>query len=224
MIISLINQKGGVGKTTAAINLGAGLVRRNHQLLFVDADPQGSASQWRSIEDNHSFELLRIDSMDIHIHDLLTLGDNYDFVIIDTPPAIGAIAGSVLAISDLAIVPLSPSPLDIWSCWGTLDLINQSHRSNPGLQARLLINRKVAGTRVGRDFRETLATFNIDVFRTELHQRIAFVESMISGVSVLQFEPNGKAAREIEALCDEVLSQIRIAEPEMEHALAAELS
>ena len=223
MIISLINQKGGVGKTTAAINLGAGLVRRNHRLLFVDADPQGSASQWRSIEDNHSFEMLQIEGMDINIHDLLSMSENYDFLIIDSPPAIGVIAGSILAISDLAIIPVTPSPLDIWSCWATLDLIGRSRQSNPDLQARLLINRKVTGTRVGRDVREVLETFDIDVFNTELHQRIAYVESMIAGVSVLQFEPSGKAAKEIQALCDEVLWQIRSAEPEMEPALAAEL-
>jgi len=60
MIICLVNQKGGVGKTTAAINLGVSLKRKNNSVVFIDADPQGSASQWHAVENNEAFELLHL--------------------------------------------------------------------------------------------------------------------------------------------------------------------
>ncbi len=58
MIISFVNQKGGVGKTTSAINFAASLKRKNYKLLFIDADPQGSATQWHAVENNNAFEIL----------------------------------------------------------------------------------------------------------------------------------------------------------------------
>ena len=87
MIISFINQKGGVGKTTTAINLASSLVRKNHNLVLIDADPQGSAATWHSIEDNQAFEILDHPGELIQA-DIETLETAYDFVIIDAPPAV----------------------------------------------------------------------------------------------------------------------------------------
>ena len=84
MIISFVNQKGGVGKTTTAINLAIGLKKKNHNLVFIDADPQGSAVQWHTIEGNKSFEILHHPSP-IDATDIKQLSINYDYVIIDAP-------------------------------------------------------------------------------------------------------------------------------------------
>ena len=109
MIISFVNQKGGVGKTTAAINLAIGLKKKNYNLVFIDADPQGSAVQWHAIEGNKSFEILHHPSP-IHATDIRQLSMNYDYVVIDAPPAIGDISKAILAVTDLAIIPLSQVP------------------------------------------------------------------------------------------------------------------
>jgi len=71
-----------------------------------------------------------------------------------------------------------------------------------------LINRKIPGTKIGRDSREAMNQFQMDVFNTELCQRVAFIDAMTSGVSVMQYAPNSKAAGEIERLCEEIIPQV----------------
>jgi chromosome partitioning protein len=207
MIISFVNQKGGVGKTTTAINLAISLKKKNYNLVFIDADPQGSAVQWHAIEGNKSFEILHHPSP-IHATDIRQLSMNYDYVIIDAPPAIGDISKAILAVTDLAIIPLSPSALDVWSCWGTLKMVDEIRPLNSDIEVKLLINRKIPGTKIGRDSREAMKQFQMDVFNTELCQRVAFIDAMTSGVSVMQYAPHSKAAREIERLCEEIIPQV----------------
>ena len=222
MIISFVNQKGGVGKSTTAINLAASLKRKNHSLVLIDADPQGSVVQWHAVENNNAFEILHhpepLDRIDIK-----ELAADYDYVLIDAPPANGDIAKSILEVSDLTIVPLSPSSLDIWSGWGTMEMIEEAKHVNPDLSVKLLVNRKIPGTRVGRDAREAIEVFDMDIFQTELCQRVAFIDAMTSGVSVMQYAPTSKAAGEIESLTEEVILLTRVkAEVEEEPELHAE--
>ncbi len=198
---------GGVGKTTTAINLAIGLKKKNYNLVFIDADPQGSAIQWHAIEGNKSFEILHHPSP-VHATDIRQLSMNYDYVIIDAPPAIGDISKAILAVTDLAIIPLSPSALDVWSCWGTLKMIDEIRPLNSDIEVKLLINRKIPGTKIGRDSREAMEEFQMDVFNTELCQRVAFIDAMTSGVSVMQYAPHSKAAGEIERLCEEIIPQV----------------
>jgi chromosome partitioning protein len=203
MIISFVNQKGGVGKTTSAINVAASLKRRNFKVVFIDADPQGSASHWQAVESNNAFEVLhRPEPMTKY--DIEALAQRCDYLVIDAPPAIGDITKSILAVTDLSIVPLSPSSLDIWSCKGTLEMIDDAQIDNPDLDVKLLINRKIPGTRVGREARDSLSIFDMDLMDTELCQRVAYIDAMTSGVSVMQYAPSSKAANEIENLCDEI--------------------
>ena len=203
MIISFVNQKGGVGKTTAAINLASSLARRNCRIIYIDADPQGSALKWHGVEGNQAFELVH-QPHGLMASEVEILDDAFDHVIIDAPPALGRATWTILAASHLAIIPVTPSSLDIWACKETLELIRTVREQHTGLQSKFLINRKVPGTRVGRQVRETLQDFETDILDSELCQRVAYVDAMKYGVSVMQFAPGSKAAAEIEQLCDEL--------------------
>ena len=128
MIISFVNQKGGVGKTTTAINLASSLVRKNHELVLLDADPQGSAATWHSIE-ARPFEMLDHPG-ELTQADIEMLETAYDYVIIDAPPAVDDKVKIILKASDLVIVPVTLSLLWIcgparrpWTQW----LLNQRH-------------------------------------------------------------------------------------------------
>jgi chromosome partitioning protein len=127
-------------------------------------------------------------------------------LVIDTPPAIGEITQSVLEVSDLAIIPLAPSVLDIWSSRTTIGMIEEAKKVNPKLEGRLLVSRKIPRTRLGRDGREAIEALEMTVFETEISQRIAYVESMIAGVSVFQYAPRSEASQEMERLCGEILN------------------
>jgi len=214
MIISFVNQKGGVGKTTSAINVAASLKRRNYKIGFIDADPQGSATQWHSVEDNTAFEIMHHPEP-ISRGEINALSQDFDFLVIDAPPAIGDITKSILEVTDLSIIPLSPSSLDIWSCKGTLEMVDEARQENPDLDVKLLINRKIPGTRVGREARDSLAVFDMDVLDTEMCQRVAYVDAMTSGVSVMQYAPSSKAADEVESLCDEITLPQEQSEPQI---------
>jgi len=215
MIISCVNQKGGVGKTTTAINLAASLKRRNFSLAFIDADPQGSASHWHTIEDNNAFDILHY-PRPIQRSDIDMLAQSYDYVVIDAPPALSDIAVSILEITDLAVIPLSPSALDLWSCKATLEMIEKIRPANPNLNIKLLINRKIPGTRVGREARQAMRGFNCNIFDTELCQRVAYIDSLTYGVSVMQYAPSSKAAGEIERLSEEIIAQTTVDELQFE--------
>ncbi len=204
MIISLVNQKGGVGKTTIALNMAGCLSERGRRILLVDADPQGSVLQWQSIAEHHAFDVVHRPSASL-LSDRRALTRNHDHVIIDAPPAIGDITRAVLAASDLAIVPIGPSPLDIWSSKETVALFPEAQKGNRQFAAKLLICRKIVGTRMGKEVREALLTYGIDLFESEISQRIAFVEAMITGRSVLDHAPHSEASKEIRKLCEEIV-------------------
>ena len=207
MIISFVNQKGGVGKTTTAINLASSLVRNNHNVVLIDADPQGSAATWHSIEDNKAFEI-SFHPDEITAADIELLERSYDLVLIDAPPTANDKVETIMKSSDLIILPVTPSSLDLWSCKETLDKIGPESEEPLTNKVRLLINRRIPGTRVGREMRQALDTFNRPVFETELCQRVAYIDAMKYGVSVMQFAPSSKAAGEIEQWSQEVMTII----------------
>ena len=203
MIISLVNQKGGVGKTTIAINMTSRLSQSKQKFLLIDADPQGSVLQWQSVKGNTRFDVLHHPGATFH-RDIKELAHGYNHVVIDAPPAIGQITRSVLIVSHLAIVPICPSPLDIWSGTEIISLIQEAKQHNPKLRARLLISKKIPTTRIGREAKQALETYKIPIFRTEICQRIAYVEAMIAGLSVLEYAADSEAATEIKELCSEL--------------------
>lgn len=204
MIISLVNQKGGVGKTTLAINLAGALSEKGYDVVLVDADPQGSVLQWHSILKDHPFRVTHRPSAAL-LGEKRTLSKAADHVIIDAPPAMGDITRAVIALSDLAIVPVAPSPLDIWSSKETISLFHNDKKSRRRIDTKLLICRKIVGTRVGREAREALETYDMELFASEISQRVAFVEAMISGQSVLAYAPKSEAANEIRGLREEII-------------------
>lgn len=204
MIISLINQKGGVGKTTVAINLASGLAASGSQILVVDSDPQGSVIQWQSIAAAKEFEAVHLPDPRLK-KEIKALSRRYDHTVIDSPPAIEEITRSAIEVCNLAIIPIAPSPLDIWSSKETIELVNALGKRFKKLTAKLLIYRKIPGTRLGKEAREAMRSYDLDILSTEISQRIVFVEAMIAGLSVLKYAPKSIAANEIRSLCEEIV-------------------
>jgi chromosome partitioning protein len=203
VIISLVNQKGGVGKTTIAINLAYCLSEMGHKVLLIDGDPQGSCLQYQGITDSKTFDVIHHPEADIHKR-INELAKGYRYTVIDAPPGTGDITLSILLASNLAIIPITPSPLDIWSSEEIDELIREARKHNRKLRGKLLISKKIVGTTPGREAREALKRYRLGIIETEMNQRIVYVKSLIAGQSVLEYAPGSEAAREIRNLCKEI--------------------
>lgn len=211
MIISVQNQKGGVGKTTLAIHISHALVLykakglKAPKVLLVDADPQGSARDWAAARNGESpFPVIAMDRPTIH-RDLPELALNFDHVVIDGPPRVSELARSAIIAADLVLVPVQPSPLDVWAAQEIVKLIAEASVFKENLKSVFVINRKIVNTAIGRDVAEALSGFNIPVLRAAISQRVAFAESAAAGRTVLETEPKGAAAKEIKALVNELM-------------------
>lgn len=203
MIISIVNQKGGVGKTTLAVNVAGASAENGRRVLLIDTDPQGSVLQWNSVNEKSSFEV-KHHPEPISEPIARTYAREYQDVIIDSPPALEGITRATLRISDLGIIPITPSPLDIWSAKETILMIREESEKNRNLRVRLLVYRKIPGTRIAKEVRQALEVYDLPVIETEITQRIACVEAMIAGLSVIDYAPGSKAAQEIRQLLKEI--------------------
>ena len=206
MIISIQNQKGGVGKTTLAIHISHALSLKGTKVLLVDADPQGSARDWAAARsDKTPFSVIGLDRPTVH-RDLPALAKDFDHVVIDGPPRVSDLARSAIIAADIVVVPIQPSPYDVWAADEIIKLIREASVFKENLKSVFAINRKITNTAIGRDVAEALGSYNIPVLKSSVSQRVAFAESAASGQTVLETDRNGSAAREILALVDELLS------------------
>jgi len=211
-IIAVVNQKGGAGKTTVAMQLAGTLGLRGHRVLVVDADPQGTASRWAaSAADDQPFPaaVVGLSAAQGKLHrEVKKLAGDYSYIVIDGPPAAESpIAQSALLVADLALVPVIPSPLDMWASIGIRKAIENAADINENLQARLVVNQCQPNTSLARDVLDLLPEFGIETLRSQLRQRTVYRQSAVFGQTVHDFGYKAApAVNETNAMCDEVLA------------------
>lgn len=204
-VIALVGNKGGAGKTTLSVNLAAGIAKNNSAIL-VDADPQGSALQWNVFND--SADALRVleanDKLNIQLEEL---SQEYDYVVVDCPPSVHALQTiKVLEVCDLALIPVQPSPVDLWATVHTEKAVQLARESNVNLQAVLVINQLETRTTLSRVVRDALSEIGLPVAKTALHRRAIFRNSVLEGKNVFEMGRRGiDAANEIDELIHEVI-------------------
>lgn len=177
---------------------------------MVDADPQGTATRWAaSAEDDKPFaaHVVGLSAAGTKVHrEVAKFADSYDFILIDCPPsADSAVPQSALLISDLAVVPLVPSPLDLWASVGIREVIARMGDINEELQARLLLNQAQPQQNITRETLEILPEFGIPLCDTQWKQRTVYRQCAVFGQTVHEFS-NRDAIREVENLTDELLA------------------
>lgn len=214
-IIAVVNQKGGSGKTTISMQLAGALARRGNKILVVDADPQGTATRWAaSAEDQTPFpaSVVGLSAANNKVHrEVKKFVDDYGCIIIDCPPAADSpVPQSALLIADLALVPLIPSPLDIWAAVGIRQVITNVSDINEILKARLVMNQCQPNTTLAQEALDVLPEFGIELAKTYLRHRQVYRQSAVFGQTVHNFGSKATAAiEEIESLTDEVLDILR---------------
>lgn len=207
MIIGVLNQKGGVGKTTLSISIAAELSRRGYRVLLVDADPQGSSLDWSAARQTPPlFSVVGLPRASIH-KEIETIGLGYDHIVIDGPPRVTDLARSAIMASSVVLIPVQPSPYDIWAASEVVALINEAIVFKENIKSCFVINRKIVNTAIGRDVAEALSTYELPVLKSSVTQRVVFAEAAAQGKAVFEVDANGVASSEIEAVVNELLKE-----------------
>lgn len=209
-IVAVVNQKGGSGKTTLSMQLAGALARRGGKVLVVDADPQATATRWAATADDDKpfpASVIGLSAASAKVHrEVKKFVADYNYIIVDCPPAADSpVPQSALLIADLALVPLIPSPLDMWAAVGIRQVIENVSDINDSLQARLVVNQCQPNTNLAKEALEVLPEFGIKLCKTFMHQRQVYRQSAVFGQTVHDFGSRAsEAIGEVEALTDEV--------------------
>lgn len=204
-VIGMVGNKGGAGKTTLSVNIATGL-SRHYSVAVVDADPQGSALQWRAFANNEAVDVYEAsEPLSSQATELL---NSYQYVIFDCPPSVHAAqTGSVLEFADQVLIPVLPAPIDLWAAVHIKLAITKAQRVNPSLSALLVINQLESRTTMSRLVRDALSEIGLPIATTALRRRAIYRNCTLEGKSIFDTGRKGAdAVAEYEQLIEEVIA------------------
>ncbi|MGD9824116.1 ParA family partition ATPase [Desulfobacter sp.] len=208
-IITLANQKGGCGKSTIVLNLAIEFALQKYRVIVFDTDPQGSCCETAQIRDDQGETAqIKVAAIYENLYQAIEGCDNnYDFAIIDTPPHDNEVVTVATACSDIILIPVQDSPLDIRSTKTTVNLINEARKLNPDIEPYFLLSRIQTNSVMARELAQVLkSTYKFDILETKIANRMAYKYSLIYGQNVSEFSDKDGAAAEIRSLAKEILS------------------
>lgn len=209
MIFGVLNQKGGVGKTTLSVNLAACLARTGARVLLIDADPQGSALDWAAARQGEPlFSVVGFPRPTIH-REIGQIGQGYDHIIIDGPPRVTDLVRSAIMASDIVVIPVQPSPYDIWAAEKVVNLIEEARVYRENIKSVFVVNRKITNTAIGRDVRDALAAYPVHVLQASVAPRVIFAETAAQGKAIFEVDAAGQAVAEMEAVAAELMEYFK---------------
>jgi chromosome partitioning protein len=211
--IAVLNQKGGVGKTTLSCNLAAAAHLSGQRSIVLDMDPQGTALDWYAARQPGSpLEGLAVAKVDTVLdrNKLTALTCGYDVAILDGPARLGELTRSAAIAADLVVIPMQPGYFDMWASDKTLSVLDdadriRAHLGFPPVARRFVLNFVKTGTRIAAQAPSALAQLG-ELVDVRIHHRTVFVLASGLGEGVLSYEPTSRAATEIQALYDELMA------------------
>jgi len=204
-ILSILNPKGGSGKTTLSSNLARALHERGQSVLLVDSDPQGSARDWHAAHDDNPIPLISLDRAN-NVKTLTGMANNYDWIVIDGAAKLEDMIAATIKIADVIVVPVQPSPYDIWAASDLVEFIKARQEIKDGLPlAAFAVTRMIEGTKLGGEIEAALTEYGFPVLETRITQRQIYPQTASEGLSVFDSN-NPKAIEEINALTSDLLA------------------
>jgi chromosome partitioning protein len=203
--IALASLKGGCGKSTLALNLAAGLAR-DEDVVLVDGDPQGTLRHWADWGPGRGLPEVMSAGGD-PLEALCRALREHRRVVVDCPPSLDmAITGSILERVDVVLIPILPSPLDLWAGADTVAAVRRARKRNPDLRAWLLLNQMEPGSALSRAMVRALAGLEIPTLGSGVRRRAVYRTAAVEGMSVYQLGARGReAAREMDWIIEEAL-------------------
>ncbi|ATQ86273.1 ParA family partition ATPase (plasmid) [Moraxella sp. K23] len=207
-VIAVLNQKGGSGKTTIATHLARALQLQGSSVLLVDSDKQGSARDWSAVDESNPVTVIGLDRPTLD-RDLKNISDK-DFVVIDGSPQATDLAVSAIKAADFVLIPVQPSPYDIWATSDLVDLVKQRiEMTDNKLKSAFVVSRAIKNTRISGEVSEVLTEYGLPVLDAKIVQRIAYPNSAAIGKTVFETESKSSdAVAEMNALATEVKSYL----------------
>jgi chromosome partitioning protein len=209
MIVSLVSQKGGVGKSSLALAIAWELHARATRVLLADTDPQATARTAGELAAERGLDgpTTLVFGKDLsRPNQLPAVAKQFDHVVIDTPGKLTDVTTPVLMVSHVALIPIGPSPAELWSNADTITIVQAARESfNPDLRAAIAFVRNDPKTVLSTRVRDTLENGELPVLQTSISQRVAWREALLNGQGVAQYNPRDRAAKEVKALVDELL-------------------
>lgn len=209
MVIAITNLKGGVGKTTLTINLAVGFALKGKTVCIVDTDlGQKSSMEWAG---NREESRIKIPVYGVTVKqitkEVAELSTKYDVVLIDGTPQLNEVADRTIIASDLVLIPMSASMFDFRGFQNFLERYVQmkemKEANNGSVDARILLNRIERNRNVTKQIEEELKEYELPVMNSKVSYRVAYVESAIEGLGVMEYK-DPKAKAEIAALVEEL--------------------
>ena len=208
--IAFLSQKGGAGKTTLATCVARELVLQGKETILIDADPQGSARDWRAASEIDTVPVLGMDRPTLD-KDLKAINPNGSkWIIIDGAPRSEVMTASAIRAADMVIIPVQPSPYDIWAASDLVNLVKSRQQIADGKpKAAFLISRAIKRTKLTGEVSDALAEFDIPVFQSFTSQRQTYPAAAAQGLAPSDTEPDGEAAKEIRAILQEIIDNMK---------------
>jgi len=202
--IAVANLKGGCGKSTLALNLASGLEKRGKTIL-LDVDPQGTLEHWLK----ETFEgMPDVKNASKNVKKIISDSEkNYDFVVADCPPSLeSGHTQEVLREVDLLLIPVLPSPPDLWSSVHMVDAVKEAQKKNTKLKAKLVRNQVETRSALSKAMRQAIEFCGLPALESSLARRASYRWAALEGISVYQFGSRGETAvNDIEAIIKEIL-------------------
>lgn len=204
-IISMLNEKGGTGKSTVATNLATALHRQGQRVVLLDCDPQGTARDWRdaSPEGADLPPVLGVDRPQMLASSLN--GINAEIAIIDSPAKAESMSAAIVRVSHVALLVIQPSGADLWASGAAVKLIEAKRDMGGEINAAFLVNRTSGATKLSKLVKsgEWNTYEGIDKLDASIGNRAVFATAMTDGLSVLDYA-DAKAKEEIQVIIQEL--------------------
>lgn len=202
-VFTVAQQKGGAGKTTMAAHLAVAWSRR-HTVAIIDTDPQGSLTHWYKLraemygEEETGLVFSTISGWRVE-NEIARLKRQVDIIVIDSPPHADTEARAAIRAADLVVIPLQPSPMDVWATSATIKLCKQEK-----VPVKMVLNRVHPQARLT----EAISNGLVGLAANHFGNRVAYAGSLMQGLGVTEFNPNSLAADEVRGLAREILAYV----------------
>ncbi len=209
VVISVVNEKGGSGKTTTITNLAAGLIQLGYKVALVNLDTNNSVTNWNNKRDEQKQIPLVAEGKSFKTS-YEKIKNVFDIILVDNAADISSLVAESIALADLVVIPVQPSPFDTDGSSRVVELVKACQKVNKNKpKAAFLISREIANTTLSKEVEENLRAFEIPTLSSRIRNRVVYQKVLTSGGTVAELPLSDVARKEVDSLIEEILNYVK---------------